>query len=135
MSDDENGSNATATNGGNGDKIGDGRLSRINHYFKALADTRRRHALYYLNEHRAESITLDELARHVKALETEHAPDTLVEHEYANVRLELYHNHLPRLADSGIIDYDSRRGDVRFDRSSRGLLILLWVGHLIERPP
>lgn len=29
------------------------------------------------------------------------------------VRLDLHHNHLPRLADAGLIDYDARTGTVR----------------------
>lgn len=135
MSDDENGGNKNKNNSSRSDKLDGGGLSSLNRYFDALADPRRRHTLYYLNDHRTEPITIDELARHVTAMETEYAPDTLVEADYADIKRELYHNHLPRLDDYGIIDYDPRSGDMRFHQSSRGLLLLLWVSQLIERPP
>ena len=115
--------------------MADGRVKQVNRYLEVLTDSRRRHALYYLNEHRGEVTTLDELARQMEAAESEYSPDTLVEEDYADVRLELYHKHLPQLADYGIINYDSRSKDIRVNQLSRLLLILLWVSHLIERPP
>lgn len=110
-----------------------GRLLEIKRYVEVLADSRRRRALYYLREHRTETVTVDELARAVKALETKSSPATLVEDDYEAVRQELAYDHLPRLAEFGIISYDAHFGDLRFD-PSRGLLILLRVSHLVERP-
>lgn len=133
MSDDEIDNNINGNNNIDSSERGGTVLSHLNWYFDALSDRRRRHALYYLNDHRGESVSVSTVARHVKALETEYSPDTLVEEDFADVLHELYHDHLPRLADYGIVDYDSRSGEVQFDRSSRGLMMLLWMSHFLER--
>lgn len=132
MSDDKDPSSNGEINGDGGDKMVNGRTNQVNRYLEVLTDSRRRHALYYLNEHRGEVTTIDELARQVKVFESEYSVDTLVKDEYADVRRELYHKHLPQLADYGIINYDSRSGDIRVNHLSRLLLILLRVSHLIE---
>lgn len=74
-----------------------------------LANPRSRYVAYHLLE--AETAHLDELAEHVAAEEYEASPpEDLTE----AVRADLYHNHLPKLADVDGIEYDERSGAVRW---------------------
>lgn len=72
--------------------------------FEALAHERRRYLLYTLMED--ESWSLLELARKLAAWEEDvseaDADETVVERTYAS----LYHAHVPKLADLGIIEFD-----------------------------
>lgn len=98
---------------------GQGLFDRI---FTALSNRRRRYVLYYL-EH-AEPATISEIARHVVAWETD-TPPAAIDDESDPVRhvlVALYHDHLPRLDDLGLIEYDHRSGDVRFRDCPEALL-------------
>lgn len=87
-------------------------LDRI---FDLLASRRRRYVVYQLNEAETAVVTLDELADQL--VEWERDWDGRDDRERATyrdrVRVTLHHNHLPRLADAGLIDYDARSQTVR----------------------
>ena len=75
--------------------------------YSLLSNARRRRLLALLGEARV--WTVDALAREIAARE-ENAPVDRIE-------LTLVHNHLPRLADYDVIEWDGRSGDVvRSDR-------------------
>lgn len=82
---------------------------------KLLADRRRRYVLYYLDDAEDDVVTLDELSDHVADRREAWSANTdgtgVVALE--RVRVGLHHNHLPRLADAGLIDYDGRTQTVR----------------------
>lgn len=96
-----------------GDTVGvaDGGLSTLDRIFKTLADQRRRDALYCLLQR--EPVSLDELATHVAANARDTSPDRLTADERETVLIDLYHHHLLRLADAGVVEYDSRSGVIR----------------------
>lgn len=76
--------------------------------FRALADQRRRTVLYYLTSC-THSVTLEELVDTVAIHESEsHAGDIPAE-VYEEVAIDLHHTQLPKLAEWGIIDYDTDR--------------------------
>ncbi|WP_290818366.1 ArsR family transcriptional regulator [Halovivax sp.] len=80
--------------------------------YSLLSDARRRHLLACFLD--AEVWTVPDLAREIAAQECERAPD---EDLVRRVRVGLVHNHLPRLADHGVLEWDGRSGDVvRADR-------------------
>ncbi|WP_435175134.1 DUF7344 domain-containing protein [Halorussus sp. AFM4] len=90
--------------------------------FELLADRRRRYALYCLaavGEDRV--LDLDDVAARVAEWEREweasgdgeDAGDSDSGDRRERVRVDLHHNHLPRLADAGLVDYDARTGTVR----------------------
>lgn len=106
------------------------RTSELNHYFDALADQNRRIALYFLKEH--ETTDIGELARHVAMKNVNQSTTSDVGKEYETLHRTLHHNHLPRLANYGIIDFDSRTGDVQFRTSSHELLALIWISEILE---
>ncbi|WP_231188635.1 hypothetical protein [Haladaptatus sp. DYF46] len=68
-----------------------------------LAVDRRRIVLNILTEVTA-TVELKELA--VEVAEREDQLDTADEDDLERVAIELYHNHLPRLDDAGLVDYD-----------------------------
>lgn len=91
---------------------GEPTLDRI---FDLLGSRRRRYVLYYLNETDADVVTLDDVAERVVAWEREWAGDDDADRDthLEYVRTALHHNHLPRLADAGLVDYDPRSRTVR----------------------
>lgn len=74
-----------------------------------LADERRRYVLSYFRNTDDDVAELAELVGWVQAHETEREGG-----RRETVRIELHHNHLPKLADSSVIEYDARSGTVRY---------------------
>ena len=77
--------------------------------YSLLGDARRRYLLYQLVD--AEYETIDDVVDRIVALEREVDGDLPDDHSQ-RVYISLVHNHLPRLADHGVIEYDLRSGDV-----------------------
>ncbi|WP_433631150.1 DUF7344 domain-containing protein [Halomicrococcus sp. NG-SE-24] len=73
-------------------------------YFQLLSADRRRETLDVLAE-RTAPIELDALAAAVAAREKD--VDTVTEEKVNQVSLTLHHVHLPKMADFGVVDYDS----------------------------
>lgn len=80
--------------------------------FDLLSSPRRRFILYYLHEVSRET-TLQELADEVGAWEYDKAVEDLTRQESKRVYVSLYQTHIPKLAKSGIIEYDSDSGDIK----------------------
>ena len=59
----------------------------------------RRFFARYVSRHRSDTVLVDEFATAL----TDHVADTL---DLAHVRTKLRHVHLPKLADTGLIEYD-----------------------------
>lgn len=75
--------------------------SGLDTYLEILADERRRQVIQRLRTDG--DSTLEELATSVDGEHAERLAD------------DLHHNHLPRLAAHGIVEYDTRSGYVRYD--------------------
>lgn len=71
--------------------------------FHVLADRRRRYVLHCLEEFET-PMALTDIANELVRWETNSSP-TIVERERAHI--SLYHNHLPKLADLGLVSFDS----------------------------
>lgn len=127
---DRPGSSADPDEETGGSNAARGGVGRLNQYFDALAGERRRYVLYYLSRHGAASV--DELARYVVAREAGRSPDSLTEGATGRVASELYHKHLPRLADYGLVEFDPRSEHVRFREPTRTFSTLLWLSRLVE---
>lgn len=72
-----------------------------------LADTDRQHIIVELLENGGRS-NVGVLSQQLAARQRNDADEL----ELERAKLELHHNHLPRLADHGVIEYDQRTGDV-----------------------
>lgn len=70
-----------------------------------LSHRRRRYALYYLVgcDYAA---SVDELVEQVAVWETETCAPDVPDEVYERVHTDMYHVHLPKLAEAGAIDYD-----------------------------
>ncbi|NHN61054.1 MULTISPECIES: hypothetical protein [Halorussus] len=108
----------------------DGGVSRLDRYLRTLGDERRRYLLYRLSDDPV--TTVDELARQVAAQTADREPSEVSEEECDRMRATLHHEHLPRLRDYGIVDYDERSQDVRLVDRSQVLQMLLQVCRFVE---
>lgn len=89
-----------------------------------LAHPHRRHALSVLRE-RGSRMTLDEVARAVTLrLDGAILGDDFRE-RFDQVRVGLYHNHLPKLCDAGVVAYDRDRRTVSLAAERERVMRLL----------
>ena len=102
-SEDDDGNN---NGGNNGNGINSDSLDRL---LKAAANQRRRTVLYALEDIDDDVISLNDLADEI-APQDSHFDDS------QRVRLVLHHRDLPKLAELGQLDYDSRQGTIRYHR-------------------
>lgn len=92
--------------------------------FDALKASRRRAVLRYLDENGG-TATTGTLAEHIAAMENGVDVSAISSSQRKRVYVALYQAHLPRMADFGIVEYDSDRGNVRLcDRADRVLSYL-----------
>lgn len=81
--------------------------------FELLSNRRRRYVLYYLKQlDEGETVTLSEVASRVAAWETGTDPAEVSYDDRKSVQTTLYQFHLPKLADSGVVRYDKRSGEI-----------------------
>ncbi|MFB6202852.1 MAG: winged helix-turn-helix domain-containing protein [Halorhabdus sp.] len=86
--------------------------------FDILSNPRRRMVLYYLREH-AGSVDVKELAEAIAAMENDVDVSELTSQQRKRVYVSLYQTHLPKMAETGVIDYDKDGGTVRLtDRTT-----------------
>lgn len=92
--------------------------------FELLSADRRQAVLLYLNATDG-TADLGELAEHIASQECDCRPTELSSQQRKRVYVGLYQCHLPKMADAGVIEYDSDRGNVALnDRSDRLLQYL-----------
>ncbi|WP_276271729.1 DUF7344 domain-containing protein [Haloarcula litorea] len=85
--------------------------------FDILSSPRRRYVLYFLRQE-SSPIQLTELAEHVAAWENDTTVEELSTQQRKRVYVSLYQTHLPKLADSGLVDYDEDSGEVAIARKA-----------------
>ena len=71
--------------------------------FEILSDRRRRYALHYLSQ-KVGAVELGDIAEHVALWEGDTSRD-----QFERVCTGLFHVHLPRLEDAGVVRYDATR--------------------------
>lgn len=82
-------------------------------FYRALASRHRRRVLAYLLEENDSDI--EELATVLSGWEATTGGTMQTPADRRKFRLGLFHNHLPRLADAGLIDYEAQTGSVQLD--------------------
>ncbi|WP_276255351.1 DUF7344 domain-containing protein [Halomontanus rarus] len=75
-----------------------------------LGQSQRRYLLYHLMENDCGNV--EELSLQIAAWEHDESVETVDEDARERVVISLVHNHLPRLADHDIVEYDLRSGDI-----------------------
>ena len=74
-------------------------------FYQALASSHRRRLLYYLLA--SGDSTVEELTSVLTGWDATTSGTMRTPRDRANVRIRLLHDHLPRLADQGLIEYDA----------------------------
>ncbi|ELY98792.1 DUF7344 domain-containing protein [Natrialba asiatica] len=80
----------------------------IDDAFDLLANQRRRLFLEVMTTYE-DDLTLPDVAEEVAVRETDTAVAELSADRVAETYISLYHDHLPRLVDAGLIEYDQER--------------------------
>ena len=86
------------------------RLSR-DEVYDILSNARRRFVIYFLRD-RGESVELSELSDRVAAWENDVPVEELTDQQVKRVYVSLYQTHIPKLEETGIVEYDSDSGMV-----------------------
>ena len=79
--------------------------------FDALADERRRYVLFALKEHER-PVALADLADEVAVEENDRTITEIPAEEVKRVYMSLWHSHIPKLVDAGLVEYNQDRGTV-----------------------
>lgn len=108
MSDDVFNTEHCVTIGVSGIEAADGGLG-LSDVFRLLGNSRRRQLLYRLHDADVDVLGVDDLVEHVS--EQEGASD---DGHRRRVRVDLQHNHLPKLEGVGVAEYDRRSDAVRY---------------------
>lgn len=80
-------------------------------FYRALGATARRRVLYVLAN--SEASTVDDLATILSGWTATTTGTMVGSDDRAEIALRLRHNHLPRLAEAGLVDYDPEAGTVQ----------------------
>ena len=98
-----------------------------------LAESKRRYLLYLLAENQEGNI--EDLITQITAWEHGERVDVIDKDTRQRVYVSLVHNHLPRLADYDIIEYDLRSGDIVLDEGFDDIKPLLEQFKQTEEEP
>lgn len=91
--------------------------------FALLADHRRRYALWYLREHG--SMRLPDLAEEVARRKYDTTIPELPEEEIKHLYMDLWHTHIPKLADADVVRYNQDRDTVMLGENADRVLRFL----------
>jgi hypothetical protein len=80
----------------------------VDEAFALLADERRRLLLEVMRTY-GEELTLPDAAEEVAVRETGRQVTELSAERVANVYISLYHDHMPRLVENGLLEYNQER--------------------------
>ncbi|WP_418282808.1 DUF7344 domain-containing protein [Halorubrum sp. DTA98] len=108
-------------------------MESLDDVFSLFSTERRRYALYYLQSVDG-PISIDELAEHIYAWETENEDGTIPDDELQHVILSLEHTHLPKIEDATHVEYDRTNDQVRISGLSMEANVVLSVSEAIEQP-
>lgn len=89
--------------------------------FGAFAHRYRRDTLLVLAEHDT-SLTLVDLANEIARREQDMSVDEISEETIETVHLSLFHRHVPKLAEAGLVEYDQGTNFVELTGSTKSLL-------------
>jgi hypothetical protein len=97
-------------------------LERVNrqHGVESTSHTARRHTfeqyVAWLTARADRRVSLSELAADIVSLEDVENPSERID----RVRIMLYHEHVPRLADDGVVDWYREDGEIYVTRDAAG---------------
>ena len=90
-----------------------------------LRHEQRRAIVTYFDQKTTDRASVDDLVEYIVSSDLKRKKPSAKHRE--RIRIGLFHNHLPRLADAGVLEYDQRSETVRYWGDSR-LETLLEIG-------
>ncbi|WP_049971699.1 DUF7344 domain-containing protein [Haladaptatus cibarius] len=105
----------------------------LNKIFQLLANEQRRYVLYYLHEVDA-ATELEDVALQITAWRREKSTEDVTETELEQTVARLRNVDLPKLANAGVVEYDSRTEMARFREPGRLFGLFLLLAARVERP-
>ena len=93
--------------------IADGGTPDLDEFLRILSNRRRRCVLYCLVADDLRDV--DRLAKRVTARLERTVPDTVDDARYEEMKTNLIHVDIPMLADTGVVSYDRRNGNLCLD--------------------
>ena len=93
--------------------------------FEVLSNERRQCILHYLKRQDDRRVSLRELVDHVAAWENDTTVEALESDERKRVYTALRQNHLPKLEETDIVEYDHMRGEVELTEDAREVELYL----------
>jgi len=90
------------------DALEAGHEDSLDTYFRLLSNQRRRHVLDCLQEYR-NPMALSDLADEVAVREYETRITEIPAEEVTDIYVSLYHVHVPKMQDAGLVEYDQDR--------------------------
>jgi len=91
--------------------------------YEALAHSRRRYLCYTLLEETEWTVT--ELAREIAAWENDSPKDEITNRQQRRVYLSLYHSHIPKLVDIGVLSFDDTTETITTAENTNQVLLAL----------
>lgn len=82
----------------------------VDEVLSLVSESRRRQTLYCLLSNR--TLDIDTIATQIAAWENNESIASVSKQAEESIKIALHHNHLPKLAEVGIIEYDGRSGDI-----------------------
>lgn len=82
---------------------------------EAIGHHQRRETLRFLMDHSDATATIDNVAKHLSRREIEQTGNPSGSSP-TEIKISLYHMHLPKLEEAGLIEYDQRSGELRYWR-------------------
>ncbi|WP_458190374.1 DUF7344 domain-containing protein [Haladaptatus sp. NG-WS-4] len=105
----------------------------LNRIFRLLANEQRRLVLYYLHELDGPA-EIGDIATQVVAWKTGKPCEDVTDDERDQTLIRLRNVDLPKLADAGVVEYDSRTNVARFREPGKLFGLFLLLAARIERP-
>lgn len=93
--------------------------------FDVLSNARRRCVLHYLKQRDHRRVELRELVDYVAAWENDMTPEQVGSDERKRVYTALRQSHLPKLDETGIIEYEHMRGEVELTSDAKNVQLYL----------
>ena len=86
--------------------------------FEVLSNQRRRYSIHYLKRRNGDPVAVSELTDWVASWENGKDIDALTHRERKRVRNALRQFHLPKMAEYGFVEYDSRHGVIELTEAA-----------------
>lgn len=123
MGDDDHGTSSTGPSWPADEALPSPTTLDLDHVYEAVSNSRRRYVCYALLG--SGEWSLDDLATRVAAWEAGVPDEEVTDERRRRLYVALYHSHVPKLAERGIVEFDAGRETVRPGPNARDVRLAL----------